>query len=841
MNFYTNVRVYGNKILYRGIHGDKRVTKRFSYKPTLYVPSEKGDFSDISGKSYGEIQFPDIKEAKDFIKQFKDVENSSVLGQPRFEYTFIREHFPQDMEWDLSKIRIARIDIEVASENGFPDPDLADEMLTAITLKIGNRYIVFGYPDFDPPENTTYIQCKDEQDLCLRFMDFWSSDYPDIITGWNIQNFDIPYLYNRFRKAISEEFAKKLSPWRVVMPKVTKFANKDVNTFDIWGIPSLDSMDMYRKFSPDGFRADSYALDNIAHIELGENKLDYSEYGDLNKLYKNNPQKHLEYNIRDVELDHRIEAKYGLLNLALTMSYMNRVNYDDITAQVRMWTTIVDNFLHDKKIVLNHNVRNAKQEYSGGFVLDPVRGMHDYVVSFDATSLYPSMIMQYNISPDTFIHPSDYNENMKRIVEQRATVEKMLEKEIDTTLLKLENVALTPNNQLFRRDKTGFLVEIIEHMFQERVRFKKLQLEAEKKIETATSESERNRWKNEAVRYKSLQTSVKLCLNSCYGALGNEFFLLYEVRQAEAITTAGRLGIQWIARDINEYLTKTTGIKKEWVIASDTDSVYITLDGLVNKIFKDKKDTNKIIDFMDKVCKGPLNDLLKKSSDDLLNYTNAFQQKLDMKREALADRGVWTNKKRYFLNVWDQEGVRYSKPKIKITGLEAIKSSTPAHCRKRIKELCEIILNSNEENVWKFIADYREEFMNLDLDEIAGSSSVNGLKTYHDDKKIFGFKCPMHVRGALIYNHYIKEMNLSKKYDTIKDGNKIKFIMLKTPNKFNSDVIAWEGFRPKEFELEKYADYQEQFDKVFLKPVEAILTTIGWSSEKRNKLSNYFS
>lgn len=843
MNFYTNVKVYGNKILYRGIHNGKRVNRRFDYKPTLYVPSEKNaDFRDMKGNPLGSVEFDSIRSAKEHIKQFKDIENVTIHGMQRFEYTFIRDHFPANFGWDFNQIRIARIDIEVASENGFPEPDLANEMITAITLKIGEKYIVFGYPDFNPnDQNITYIQCRDENELCIRFMDFWSSDYPDMLTGWNVQTFDLPYLYNRFRRIISEDFANKLSPWKVVMARTVDYGLKSVNTYDIWGIPTLDSIDLYRKYSPDGQRQDSYSLDNISFVELGENKLDYSEYGDLNKLYKNNPQKHLEYNIRDVKLDSDIEKKYGLLNLALTLAYMNRVNYEDIFAQVRMWTVIVDNFLHDRKIALNHKVRNEKQEYSGGFVLDPIRGMHDWVASFDATSLYPSMIMQYNISPDTFVHPSEYTENMKRVIEQSATVEKMLEKKIDTSLLKLEGVALTPNNQLFRTEKQGFLAEIIEHMFDSRVKFKNKQIECEKLMEKAKTPEEKKRLEDEASRFKSLQTSVKLCLNSCYGALGSEYFLLYEIRQAEAVTTAGRLAIQWIARSVNEYFHKITGVQKDYVIASDTDSLYITMDELVKKVIPNTDDVTKVIDFMDKVCNKPLKDVLKNSSNDLLEYTNAFQQKLHMKREVLANRAVWTNKKRYFMNVWNSEGVQYSKPKVKITGLEAIKSSTPVHCRQKIKDLCEVILNQNEAAVWKFIADYREEFNKLDLHQISSPSSVNGLNTYKDDRTIFGYKCPMHVRASLVFNHYIKMMHLDKKYELIKEGTKIRYIMLKTPNPMNSDVIAWESVIPNEFNLGKYVDYQAQFEKAFLKPVELILTAIGWTSERRNKLSNYYS
>ena len=335
--------------------------------------------------------------------------------------------------------------------------------------------------------------------------------------------------------------------------------------------------------------------------------------------------------------------------------------------------------------------------------------------------------------------------------------------------------------------------------------------------------------------------------------MGNEYFRFFDVRQASAITTGGQLAIQWIERKLNAYLNKLLTTNKDYVIASDTDSVYLTLDELVRRTFAGSTDPAKTIAFMDKVCEAKLQPFIDQSYEELAEYTNALTQKMQMKREALADKGLWTAKKRYILNVYNNEGVEYTKPKIKVTGLEMIKSSTPGACREKLWEALDILLNKNEEEMITFIEAFRKEFRTLPILDIAFPRGMNGLEKYSEESEsseslfneetytTHGNHTPIHVLGAITYNEVLRTKKLLKKYPTIKEGEKLKFIYLKEPNVYRSHVISLPGVVPTELNLEKVIDYEKQFDKSFLDPLKVLLDLIGWKTEHINTLESYFA
>lgn len=424
-------------------------------------------------------------------------------------------------------------------------------------------------------------------------------------------------------------------------------------------------------------------------------------------------------------------------------------------------------------------------------------------------------------------------------------VDSLLDKTVDTSFLKTLQCTVTPNRQLFRIDRKGFLPEIMESMYLDRSKFKKMMIEAEKKLEVTEDENERKELVKQISRYNNLQLSKKTSLNSAYGALGNEFFRLFDIRQAEGITTAGQLSIRWNANKLNRYMNKILNTENvEYVIYIDTDSNYLHLGPLVNAVYGVdgvvKMPKEKIIDFMDRICKEKIQPFIDKSYRELAEYVNAFEQKMSMKREVLADKGLWVAKKRYILNVYDNEGVRYSEPHLKIQGLEAIKSSTPSACRDKIKEAIQIIFNGTQSQLQDYIKEFKTEFKKIAIEDIAFPRSVNGMNTYSNSKTIFTKGTPIHVKGALIYNHFLNKNNLNKKYETIKDGEKIKFIMLKEPNIFKSPVIAFVGAVPQELNLTKWVDYETQFQKSFVDPLKIILECIGWTTEKVNSLESFF-
>ena len=842
-SFYTNVQVFGSRILYRGVENGRRIRNKIDYNPTLFVPSQTPTaYTTISGEYVSEIKPGNIRDCRDFVNKYKDIDNFKVYGNQKYEYAYISDLYANaDVDWDRSYINVANIDIEVGSENGFPHPATASEPITAITIHSNSKFVVYGLGEFNNTRtDIQYIQCSSEHDMLRRFITDWSFDYPDIVTGWNIKFFDIPYLVNRIAKVLGEDSAKRLSPWNVLNEREVFIMGKPQRAFVPLGVAVLDYIELYKKFvlKPQ----DSYKLDAICHDELGEKKLSYEEYGDLHTLYRDNHQLFIEYNIRDVELVEKLDDKLKLIDLALTLAYDSKTNYEDVFAQVRMWDALTYNELKKQNKVVPPITKHSKDEaYVGAYVKEPQIGLHSWIASFDLNSLYPHLIMEFNISPDKFVEPYEYTDEMKDIISQSISVDSMLDQKTVTNRLKHQGVTLTPNGQMFRVDSPGFLAKMMLDMYNDRTKYKKKALEAKKELEVETDPQKRTTIEARIARYNNLQLAKKVCLNSAYGALGNEYFRFFDIRQATAITTSGQLAIRWIEKKLNGYLNKVLGTQnKDYVIASDTDSIYLSLNELVSKTIIQSSPSStpkEIIAFMDRVCENKIQPFIDKSFNELAEYTNALDQKMIMKREALSDKGIWTAKKRYILNVYNNEGVEYSKPKVKVMGLEMIKSSTPTACRAKLWESVDVLLNKTEDDMIDFIEDFRQQFSTFPVSDIAFPRGVNNVENYAKTQE----KVPIHVRGSIVYNQALEKFGLTKKYQTIKDGEKIRFIYLKEPNVFHSNVIAFPLILPKELDLEKAIDYNLQFEKSFLEPLRIILKCIGWKTERTASLESFFS
>jgi DNA polymerase elongation subunit (family B) len=666
-----------------------------------------------------------------------------------------------------------------------------------------------------------------------------------VLTGWNTKFFDIPYLINRFRKIVGEEETKLLSPWKYITERKTIINGRPMTAYDIVGVASLDYIELYRWYAPNGKSQESYRLDAIATAEVGETKLSYDEYDNLHELYRLNYQKFIEYNIKDVELIIKLEEKLKLLELGLTLAYDTKCNYEDIFAQTRMWDALTYNRLMQDKIVVPPKETQEKDGmFAGAYVKDPQVGLHEWLASFDLNSLYPHLMMQYNISPETLIEPEDYTQEMRDVISSGISVDKLLTKSVN--LSNLSGVTITPNGQFFRTDIQGFLPKMMDEMYQDRKKFKKMMLNAKQDYENEKDDSKKYEIEKRIARLNNLQLAKKVSLNSAYGALGSQYFRFYDLRMALGVTTAGQLSIKWIENKINGYMNKLlSSEEKDYVIASDTDSIYLKLGPLVNKVYGVdgvvSMPKTKVIDFMDKVCKDKIEPYINESYNELAEYVHAYAQKMQMKREALADKGIWTAKKRYIMNVYDNEGVRYNEPDLKVMGLEMIKSSTPAAVRSKMKESILIMIGGTELDMHKFIADFRKYFIGLPPEDISFPRGINGLSKYSDSNSLYKSGTPIHVKGAILYNHYLKEMKLTKKYPLIQEGEKIKFSYLIMPNPFKDTVISYPTRLPKEFNISKYIDYNTQFEKTFLEPIKVILDCMGWSTEKQTTLDDFFN
>jgi DNA polymerase elongation subunit (family B) len=447
-------------------------------------------------------------------------------------------------------------------------------------------------------------------------------------------------------------------------------------------------------------------------------------------------------------------------------------------------------------------------------------------------------MIQYNISPETLVDIDDYTDEMREVISNGVSVDDLLMKQVDTS--GLTNVTLTPNGQFFRTDEQGFLPTMMEEMYEDRKKFKKLMLKSQQDYEDESDPKKKYEIEKLIARYNNLQLAKKVSLNSAYGAMGSQYFRFYDLRQALAVTSAGQLSIRWIENKLNEYLNKLLKTEKDYVIASDTDSIYLNLGPLVNSVYKKGKETSAIISFMDKVCEDKIQPFIDESYKELSDYVHAYDQKMIMKREGLSDKGIWTAKKRYILNVYNNEGVQYNEPHLKVMGLEMIKSSTPAPVREKMRQLIKLLMIAEESDIQEFIANFKEEFKTLPVEEVSFPRGLNGLKEYSDSKTLYKKGTPIHVKGAILYNHFLNEKKLTTKYQLIREGEKLKFTYLKSPNPFKDTVVSFPTRLPKEFGLQEYIDYDTQFDKTFLEPVKVILDCVGWRAEKQSTLESFF-
>ena len=845
MKFYTSVTQWGNNLLVRAFENGERRNYKVKYQPTLYVPvAKETGWKTLEGRNVMPYPLDDIKSTKEFLEQYKD-QPHLVYGMDKYAYTYIADEYPESMSWDMEKLCIVTIDIEVACENGFPNQNDAIEPFLSITVKNQQtkEIIVWGIDDFKTNrEDVTYIQCETERELIAEFLAFWETTQPDVITGWNTEFFDIPYIVNRIKNVMGEEATKRLSPWGIITSKTIRNFSRENVIYDIAGVANLDYLELYKKFTYTN--QESYRLDHIAHVELGQSK-DDNPYETFREWYTNDYQSFIEYNIQDVEIVDRLEDKMKLIELALTMAYEAKVNYEDVFGSVKYWDVLIYNFLRQRNVVIPTRKSGGmkSEKYEGAYVKEPQVGQHDWVLSFDLNSLYPHLIMQYNISPETL--------QDKQISFGNNPVDTLLSQEYDLSSLKDENLCITPNGALFDKSRLGFLPMMMQEMYDDRVKFKKLMLNAKQQYENTKDP----KYLKDISRYNNIQMARKISLNSAYGAIGNVWFRYYDLRIAEGITTSGQLSIRWIERKINEYLN---GLLKtdstDYVLASDTDSVYINFGDLVHKVFGErvnqsegdsKTSTLKIVDFLDTIAQEKIEPFIDQSYQDLSEYMNAYDQKMQMKREVIADKGIWTAKKRYILNAWDVEGVRYQEPSLKIMGIEAVKSSTPAPCREKIKEALKIIMRGDEKELNDFIQNFRDEFMNLDAEVIAYPRSVNGLSKWMDSSNIYKKGTPMHIKGALIYNYLIKKHKLGAKYPYIQEGDKVKFLNMRRQNKYQTNVITFITKVPKELDIHRLVDYDIQFEKSFIEPLQFIIEKIDWNIDRsygtQNTLEDFFT
>ena len=881
-DYYTSVVTLKNDL---GVRLRDPITRQANYFKVPYQPrtfrpcaaqDSTNNWRTLDNTPLKERRHQNISQYHHFVDRAKE-EGRIVYGTIAPVQQFFAEEVRRKCGMPFEKLRAVFLDIEVASDQGFAPPENPYQPIIAITAEVWGHYHVWGCGDYQNiREDVTYTKCANEVMLLAEFIRWWTADYPDIVTGWNTHTYDIPYILNRIDRLYKEKQIKitssVLSPWQKLTHRIVMVMGRDQKLPDIVGVPILDYLELYRKFSLT--QQESYRLDAIAEVELGRKKVAYDEYGSLQKLADENYQKFIDYNLMDVELVRALNNKLHHLDLCVQIAYGARVNFQDTFRQVRLWDAMMYYELYDRRIAIPLKQTTHKSaQYAGAYVKDPLAGKHKWVVSFDVNSLYPSIMRQWNISPDRHL-PIDWLKSRLDHIEYlsgadtiqtipsisdctprnwlidvqqsdtpivawalRELITYLENTDTETTLRDLSNtldpfpwlrvlsVCLTPNKQTFRVDMPGFLPEILARLYEERKSAKKKETDAKKKAAKASTAEERQQYERESVQWGLQQNTRKINLNSCYGAFGNEHFRFFDVRQAEAVTMTGQMIIRYVADRVNAFLNSEFGTETDYVLASDTDSIYVKLAPVVANM-----PTNEAIDYLNRYCEKDLQRVIDTAFRTIGTTFNTQENILAMKREAIAEHGIWTAKKRYLLWVHDNEGVRFDPPKLKTVGIEAVRSSTPKYARQVIKKALEHFIRNDRDNFYALLDEAEDGYLTRPFEEIASPRSCNGMTDYPLlPSGQFTSGTPIQVKGSLVYNRHLETTGLGNRYPKIRDGEKIRFCYLKPQNPLHCNVIAAPHTLPVEWKLEPFLDRQEQFEKTVASPLEVVIAHAGWS------------
>ncbi len=835
--FYTNVALIGNNMHMRYVENGVRKQGKFRFSPELFISHPNGDYVDLKGKPYKSKTVKSVYDARQYVKDYS-VDGNTICGNPKPEFEFIDKFFKEDVSFDQELINIVYLDIEVFTDGTFPDPSESKFPINAISLRTRGVTYAFGLTyegcgDFVNDRDDIIVQLYDnEETLLSKFIQLWTELEIDVISGWNSTTFDLPYICGRIEKVLGEDSIRKLSPFNNVYAgtKQNSFGQREL-FYVIKGISQLDYLALYKKFT--FVNRESYKLDFIAEVELGDHKEDISEFDNLFDLYEKDFQLFMDYNIKDTELVERLDDRLKFMDIALTLAYFSKVNYEDIFSPMRYWENIIQNYLYSEKIVVPYEktVSEKTAKFEGAYVKSPITGKHEFMVSFDFTSLYPYIIRTFNISPETI----EYQKPM--------TIEDILNQQKDLSEDYRKDVAVAANGVRFSRNRTGFIPTLVKRMLDLRVDSKKAMISTRQEIERLKETGEKSRiseLEKKAVALYNMQLVAKVAANSFYGICGLKYFRFYDIRLAEAVTYSGQAVNRFVENYLNNYLNETFKTDNlDYAAYMDTDSIYFRLDEIVKKVMpnKSREEQNK---FVQKVGYTKLSEKIDEAVDKFNKYLNVHEEVLNMKIEAVGS-GVFIAKKKYVMSIVHMEGVDYATPKIKMTGVEAVKSSTPAPAREALTDCAKIVVQGTEEELIEYVAEFSKKWYSLTPEEIALPTSIKGIRKYHRGENQYKLGCPIHVRAGINYNYWLKSHKLENYYSDIKDGAKVKYVFLKDQNYTKENVIAFPNRLPKELELHDRVDFDAMWERAFISPLKIMLEPIKWHYEKRVNLMSLFS
>ena len=821
--FYTDVVQKNNKILVTGYDKyGKKFLRKEDFQPSCFYPTDKKDtkYNSLLGTPLERKKFESLQSFKDYKKFNKDVANSELYGMLDPVYQFISDKF-NSLNINKRMVHKATVDIETTVNDGFPDPYEAKEEITVLTYHSSKykKYFVFTndeYGEWDKKKlqekhsiDIHHIPCKDEKTLLKLFMKVWIKKYPDIITGWNIEGFDLPYLVNRITGVLGKKTAKMLSPWDMVSERTKKDDyKKDVIYYDITGVSVIDYLAAYKKFRL--ITRATYKLDYIGTLELNTGKLD-NPYNTFKEFYEKDYPLFTDYNVIDTYLVVQLEKKFKYLDLILEVSYISHINYNDVFSPIKTWDSIIFNELKKTNRVHEPNKMGVKdKQFEGAFVQPPKLGLSDWVIAFDIASLYPHIMMQYCISPE--------NETNQKLKVDKMDIINCTRDNSDIP----EGYCLAANGCLYKKDRNAVIPKLMFNFYNKRKDNKGLRDNFEK-------------GSNDYQKYDSLQYAFKILINSLYGAVGSKYFRYYKTDNAEAVTLSGQASIRFIYRRLNDYINKISRTKdKNYIVAGDTDSAIFTLEDFMENNFADRSKEQKL-NVISKLCHEKLSPFIDQEYDKLANYMGCIENIMDMELEIIADRAFWKAKKNYIMNCLDIEGWRPEEPKLKVKGGTFISSSIPEILKDAMNRTCEIIVQTPKSDLKETLVDHINDsfkaFEKCPPEDVCVNKSVKGLDKYSDEREIYGKGTPMHVRGSLLYNHYIKKDDLDKEYEEIKNGDKIKYTYMKMPNPLFENIISFKDKFPEKVISKDYIDHNLQFETYYEKTVTDVMEILGMTKE----------
>lgn len=808
------------------VDGDKVKTEKVHFKPFFGVKATKNEetsWTDMYSNPIKIRVMDSMAEGNEWKKENRGV--LDVLGEVSYPIQFIASNYRKQIDTNRKPIKIMNFDIEVYSTGEFPRAEQAKFPICAITVQDMNEniYNTFSLKKINvSKDNVIYHYCKDEEELLMNFIDYMAGNC-HIMTGWNIQNFDIPYIVNRCKQLLPPDYITRISPERKISERnKNTIKGTEYTSYEWLGVIIWDYIDLYQKYQLEP--RESYSLDSVCKIELGESKVSFKDvHDDLNRLYDDDFEKFIDYNIRDVELIYLLDKKMGFIDLGLSIMHMAKCSPDQIFGTVGAWDSFLYNQLLKRKMLCPPKKDiHTRDDFGGGYVKKPTPGFHKWVMVYDITSSYPSQIIGRNLSPETIIDDHKVPEELKSIRQQFKGIDSCCDIDLledIKPLLKKYNVAYTSNGHFFDITTQGVIPGIVSELFEGRKLIKK-QMKEEKA-------------KGNDIRALDMrQMAIKILMNSLYGAMGNVHFRYFDRRIAEAITSDGQVCV----KGVGDYVEKSLKIP---VIYSDTDSIFCELNDYVIRRYKDNiPSKDKILDFClklsDQIVQPKVSEFFQKMAENMNMKSNAIK----MEAECVADSCFFTAKKKYVMNkLWDEGTFLLDNPKLKIRGIEIVRTSTPQWCRDKLKKAVNLIFETeSNEALLEYIKECKSEFKGLPIEQQAFPRGVNFSGYRLGDKAV-----PIHVRAALLYNQALREMGIEKVSPLINDGSKMKFCYIVEPNHFRSNVIGChETKMPDDLRKRIQVDIDTQFKKAFLDPLKIMFDAIGWHTEEQNNIDDFF-